>query len=71
MGAAERPLLSYFEKAPPLAAIAVVQLSGVDVEIKADPKFTKDSLPALSVPGGWAFLVFELPFRACEILFAL
>ncbi|EIE22615.1 glutamyl-tRNA synthetase, putative [Coccomyxa subellipsoidea C-169] len=52
MGAAERPLLSYFEKAPPLAAIAVATLAGVHVEIKADPKFTKDSLPALSIPGG-------------------
>jgi len=52
MGAAERPILSYFEKSPPLAAIAVANLSGVDVELKADPKFTKDSLPALSLPGG-------------------
>ncbi|BDA45805.1 Glutamate-tRNA ligase, cytoplasmic [Coccomyxa sp. Obi] len=52
MGAAERPMLSYFEKAPPLAAMAIAKLCGVDVEFKADPKFTKDSLPALSLPGG-------------------
>ncbi len=52
MGAAERPVLSYFEKAPPLAAMAIAKLCGVDVEFKADPKFTKDSLPILSLLGG-------------------
>ena len=35
--------LSYWERSPPLAILAAARLAGVDVDAKADTKFTKDS----------------------------
>ena len=52
MGAAEKAVLKYWEKAPPLAALAAASLAGIEIDAKADPKFTKDTLPLLTLPGG-------------------
>lgn len=42
-------LLSYWERSPPLAVLAAARLAGVDVDAKADPKFTKDSVVLLTL----------------------
>ena len=52
MGAAEKAALKYWDKAPPLAALAAASLAGVEIDAKADAKITKDTLPLLTLPGG-------------------
>lgn len=42
--------LAYWERAPPLAAIAAARLAGIPLESKADPKLNKDSPPVLTLP---------------------
>lgn len=42
--------LSYWERTPPHALLAAVALTGAPVSSAADPKFTKASLPKLSLP---------------------
>ena len=44
--------LSFFEKLPPVAAIAAAALADVALEPKADAKFHKDSSPTLAVARG-------------------
>ena len=39
--------LKYWERGPPLAAIAALQLAGLPASVGDDDKFTKDSQPAL------------------------
>ena len=42
--------LSFWERGPPLAAIAATQLLDLQCQAAADDKFTKDSQPALQIP---------------------
>lgn len=39
--------LLFWERSPPLAILAAADIAQVSIEIKADPKYTKDSLPTL------------------------
>ena len=41
--------LSFWERGPPLAAIAAAQLLDLPCNTAADDKFTKDSQPALQI----------------------
>ena len=52
MTGATKPVLSYWEKAPPLAAVAAASLAGIELDAKPDPKATKDSPPLLTLPAG-------------------
>ena len=40
-------VLLHWERSPPLAIIAAGQIAGVSIEVRADPKFGKDSVPIL------------------------
>lgn len=40
-------VLLYWERSPPLALLAAAEIAGVGIELKADAKFGKDSLPVL------------------------
>ncbi|KAL0031306.1 hypothetical protein WJX79_002120 [Trebouxia sp. C0005] len=40
-------VLLHWERLPPLAIQATAEIAGVSIELKADPKFGKDSLPLL------------------------
>ena len=40
-------VLLHWERLPPLAIKAAAEIAGVSIELKADPKFGKDSLPLL------------------------
>ncbi len=40
-------VLLHWERLPPLAIKAAAKIAGVSIELKADPKFGKDSLPLL------------------------
>lgn len=39
--------LLFWERSPPLAILAAAEVAQVSIEVKVDPKFTKDSLPIL------------------------
>ena len=41
--------LSFWERGPPLAALAATQLVDLPCQAAADDKFTKDSAPALQI----------------------
>ena len=41
--------LRFWERGPPLAAIAAAQMAGLDCHVADDDKFTKDSQPALEI----------------------
>lgn len=41
--------LTYHEKSPPFAAIAIAQLLGIRIEPYADPKFAADAVPVLQL----------------------
>ena len=43
-------VLLHWERLPPLAIKAAAEIAGVSIELKADPKFGKDSLPLLLLP---------------------
>ena len=45
-------MLKFWEKAPPLAAVAAASLAGIEIDAQADPKFTNHSPPLLILPGG-------------------
>ncbi len=40
-------VLLHWERLPPLAIKVAAEIAGVSIELKADPKFGKDSLPLL------------------------
>jgi hypothetical protein len=42
--------LTFWERAPPLAAVAAARAAAVELDAKADPKLTKDSAPILHLP---------------------
>lgn len=51
-------VVQYFEKAPPLAALAAAKLGGLKINAEANPKFTKDSPPILVFTDGYVFYPF-------------
>ena len=44
--------LMFWERSPPLAILAAAEIAQVSIEVKTDPKFTKDSLPILLLDAG-------------------
>ena len=40
-------VVSHWERSPPLAVLAAAEIARVTIELNADPKFSKDSLPIL------------------------
>jgi glutamyl-tRNA synthetase len=44
--------LTFWERNPPLAAVAVAKLLDVDVAPDPDPKATKDTVPTLKLSTG-------------------
>jgi hypothetical protein len=42
--------LSFHEKAPPVAIIAISKLTGTSIQEYCDPKFTPATLPILHLP---------------------
>lgn len=46
------PVLSFWEKSPPLAAIAAAHLSGVEITAQVDPKGTRDTVATLKFASG-------------------
>lgn len=42
-------VLTFWERSPPLAVLAAAEIAGVQLDAKADPKFTKDSSILLSL----------------------
>eukprot|EP00775_Hariotina_reticulata_P007441 gene7441-7651_t len=50
--AAVQPSLSYWERNPPYAAVAVALYANVPLEHAADPKGTKATIPTLKFPSG-------------------
>jgi glutamyl-tRNA synthetase len=48
-------VLSFWDRAPPLALAALAQLAGVDVELKPDPKASKDTQPTLRLASGCVY----------------
>eukprot|EP00803_Ostreobium_quekettii_P001629 evm.model.scf_402.2 EVM.evm.TU.scf_402.2 scf_402:7076-15125(+) len=51
-GVPERPVLSFWERVPPFAALAVARLGDVDIEICAEAKGSKDAPAVLKLPTG-------------------
>lgn len=49
-------VLSFWDKAPPLAAAAAAKLAQVPLDIKADPKGSKDTVTCLTLPAGDVFI---------------
>ncbi len=47
MHQSQSDVLLHWERLPPLAVKAAAEIAGVSIELKADPKFGKDSLPLL------------------------
>lgn len=48
-------VLSFWDRAPPLALAALAQLAGVDVELKPDPKASKDTQPTVRLASGCVY----------------
>ena len=46
------PTLTYWERLPPLAAVAAGKISGVAIELNPNPKLGKDAQPVLAFPTG-------------------
>lgn len=46
------PLLTFWERNPPFAALAAAKLSGAVIDAKPDPKATKDTIATLTFPSG-------------------
>lgn len=44
--------LTYWERQPPFAALALGKYAGVGLQHAADPKATKETVPTLRFPGG-------------------
>jgi hypothetical protein len=51
-GDAQLPQLSYWEKTPPFAAVAMAGAAGVQLPHGADPKATNKTITKLQFPGG-------------------
>lgn len=49
---AEQPVLTYWERQPPLAALALAKHADVQLKHEADPKATKETVPTLTFPSG-------------------
>jgi hypothetical protein len=50
--AAAAPLLTYWDRAPPFACVALSKYAGVELKHEADPKATKETVPTLQFDGG-------------------
>jgi hypothetical protein len=48
----QQPLLTYWDRNPPYAAVALAAAAGVEVPHAADPKATKETLAKLQFPSG-------------------
>lgn len=48
-----KPVLHYFGKFPPLAVLVAAEEAKIDLEVKEEPKYTKDTPPLLSLPAGY------------------
>jgi len=50
--AAAQPTLTYWDRQPPLAAVALAKHTNVDLKHTADPKATKETIPTLRFASG-------------------
>lgn len=50
---AAAPVLTFWERNPPFAALAAAKLSGASLDAKPDPKATKDTVATLTFASGW------------------
>ena len=50
--ASQQPLLTYWDRTPPYAAIALAQEAKVDLQHAADPKATKETVATLQFSNG-------------------
>ena len=62
-GSTSAHVLSFWDKAPPLAAAAAAKLAHVCLDIKADPKGNKDTATCLTLPAGDVFIGAPLILR--------
>jgi glutamyl-tRNA synthetase len=46
------PVLTYWERQPPLAAVALAKHANVSLKHEADPKATKETVPTLKFSSG-------------------
>lgn len=51
--AAASPLLTYWDRTPPYAAIALAEAANVSLSHAADPKGTKETITKLQFPSGY------------------
>jgi glutamyl-tRNA synthetase len=52
MAPSEEPTLTYWDRQPPLAALALAQHADVPLKHEADPKATKETVATLTFPSG-------------------
>lgn len=52
MAASAQPTLTYWDRQPPFAAVALAKHANVAVKHESDPKATKQTIPTLSFPSG-------------------
>ena len=46
-------MLTFWDRQPPLAALALAQHAGVPLSHEADPKATKETVAKMTFPSGW------------------
>ena len=49
---APQPTLTYWDRQPPFAALALAKHAHVDLSHEADPKATKETVPTLAFDSG-------------------
>lgn len=66
-GLGAEPMLTYWERNPPYAAIALAQEAKVELQHAADPKATKETITKLQFPNGYVEMRIALHGRPSYI----